>query len=96
MSQHFEHTAVLPPAKPFTIGPIRNGRWVMYEGKVGVVTNMTKAAALFNAVGEDGITYKTTQVNPYELVLARVEQIPAIRRPTLERAYELGYAIPQD
>jgi len=96
MGQTFEHTSAVPAAKPFTIGPIKNNRWVMCEGKVGIVTKLSKEGAFFNAVGENGITYMSRFVDPFSLVLASWEQIPVIRRPTLERAYELGYAIPQD
>lgn len=92
MSKTMEYTAQVPESKPFTIGSIKNGRWVVYEGKVGIVTEMKKDSAVFNTVDNRGITVHQQLVNPWALVEATWQQIPEIRRPTQEAAYALGYA----
>lgn len=91
------YTAKLPSSKPLKIGSIKSNRWVMYGGVVGIVTDMTEdsATATFNAVGDDGVTVASTSVDPFELIEATWEQIPEIRRPTKEAAYNLGYALPE-
>lgn len=83
----------LPSAQKITLNGVTDNKWVMYEGKVGIVTNLTKWSATFNAVGDDGLTYVSLPVNPYNLRLATYAEIPDIRKPTPERAYELGYAL---
>lgn len=93
MNQTLEFTSKLPPALKVTINGISDNKWVMYNRAVGVVTELKLGSAIFNAVGEDGITYLSTPVNPQELVLATYAQIPDIRKPTQDKAYELGYAL---
>lgn len=75
-------------------GLIRNSRWVMYEGKVGIVTDMKEdGSAIFNAVDEEGVTFLKVPVAFTDLVQATWEQMPESRRPSKEAAAELGYAI---
>lgn len=97
MQQVLNFITKLPKKKQVRIksstGIIANNRWVMYEGRVGIVTELEEDNALFNAVGEDGITYASLQVNPYLLNLATLKQIPEIRKPSEEIAVELGYVL---
>ena len=93
MGQLTTFTSVLPKKKPVRIGNIINNKWVKYEGRVGIVTQLEEDNAVFNAVGEDGITYASLNVNPYNLELAHFNDIPDIRKPSIERAAELGYSV---
>lgn len=93
MRQNLEYTSKLPPALKITINGISANKWVTYKGAVGIVTELTLGSAVFNAVGEDGMTYLSVPVNPHELVLATYAQIPNIRKPTQDKAYELGYSL---
>ena len=98
MNNVAEFTSVTHSSKPFKIGSIKNNRWVMYEGKIGIITGMVEKSdtAIFNEIGDDGTTVASIPVDPFALIEATWMNIPEIRRPTKEIAYKLGYAIPED
>lgn len=93
MANVIQMTAKLPPRKPVTYGAIKNNRWVLYKGKIGIITDMEDSGhGLFNAVDEAGFTYAVIPVDFTQVVLAAWSQIPEARRPSLEAAIRLGYA----
>ncbi len=98
MQQTFNYTTKLPKKKLETritseTGVITNNRWVVYEGRIGIVTDLEENNATFKAVGEDGLTYASLPVNPYLLKLATLAQIPNSRKPKEEVAARLGYLL---
>lgn len=94
-SSSIELTSKLGKAKPFTLGNIRNGRWVVAGGKLGVVTELAPDISTVDLVDSDGFTYFTTKVPTGQIRLAKWKEIPVSRIVglTADDAQRLGYSL---
>lgn len=93
-----ESQEIIAPAIPALVLPgtvilLTKGKWVTYQGRIGVVADLDSSGYatvhLTDAIGETVDQLRTAAGN---LVLARLAEIPAPRRPTNPaRAAVLGY-----
>lgn len=82
------HNEVLSPFLP----SLRKGMWVMHQRRVAVVSDLTTAQhPIIVYVDAQGYALLTMRVPAVELRQAKYEEIPEPRRPSKERALELGY-----
>lgn len=99
MATILELTSKLPPKKAVLWGNgnqiIKNNRWVLYQGTLGIVTDMNENGTCnFNAVDDDGFTYSVIPDADYtKMELAHWAQIPEQRRPSKEVCETLGYPV---
>lgn len=88
-------TSELPKKKPYVNGNLRANRWVVVEGKVGIVTSYEPELSSVDFVGQDGLTYANARVPTGLIRLAKWAEIPACRLVGLSEvdAMRLGYSI---
>jgi hypothetical protein len=86
-------TATLPKKKPYTFGNLRNNRWVVVNGRLGIVTSFEPELSTVDFVDAGGITKYTERVPTAFIRLARWHEIPAARKHGLTDAdgQRLGY-----
>lgn len=67
--------------------------WVRYGNQTGILTDISDAdVASFMLVDEHGLNVQAVQVPAHMIRQAFVDEIPASRRPSPEKAVAMGYA----
>jgi hypothetical protein len=79
----------------YSLGNLRNNRWVTVEGKIGIVTSLGPELSTVDFTDEEGNTTHTLRVPTGLLALAKWRQIPAARLVgrTEKDAAVLGYPL---
>lgn len=71
---------------------LRQGMWVRYDDKVGLLTECKPLTCQVMLTREDGSNLlEVGPLNPWLLRQARYLDIPPLRRPDAEKARLLGY-----
>lgn len=88
-------TSTLPKKKPYTFGNLRNNRWVVVNGRLGIVTSFEPELSTVDFVDAGGITKYTERVSTAFIRLARWREIPAARKHGLtdDDGQRLGYPL---
>lgn len=73
--------------------PPRRGMWVRYGNQTGILTDISDAdVASFTLVDEQGLNVMPVRVPAHMIRQAYIDEIPAPRRPSPEKAAAMGYA----
>lgn len=71
---------------------LRRFMWVIYKGKVGILTAFDNVQAVVDFVDPEGYTeFAGVKVPVMEIRQASFNQIPAPRKPDIKIAQQLGY-----
>lgn len=71
---------------------MKRGKWVVVKGEIGIVADLSNANfAIVHLVDDKGITVKAIQCGINDVRIAKLQDIPLSRRPTVAVGLELGY-----
>lgn len=70
---------------------LRDGMWIVHEGKVGIIVKQTEDGIEIHYVDGKGETIGRNRVPACDLVQAMLKDIPSARRPDTDMANKLGY-----
>lgn len=71
---------------------LQRGKWVNFQDRIGIVTDVSNAAYIvIDFVDANGITVETGKAPPGLVRLAKLMEIPALRRPDSAVGQSLGY-----